>query len=110
MWISRAEYQRLVDAVDRAERRAEDAASALTAEREANRTAERHWADMFMRRMQTYPLPKTAPNQPADTPPLQPASEVPGMDQGAIEATVAAGLEMGVSRQETIRLLKQQAT
>lgn len=107
MWISRGEYKRLLRALARAERRAESYFAALADEREANREAERHWADMLLRAKQTYPLPKK-PTQPVDSPELQSTSEVPGMDPGEIEALVLAGTEYGQTRADVIRFLRNE--
>lgn len=109
MWISRNEYRRLLRALARAERRAESYFAALADEREANREAERHWANMLMRRAGSFPLPpKSVAAQPVDSPELQSTSEVPGMDPGEIEALVLAGTEYGQTRADVIRLLRNE--
>ena len=108
MWISRGEYKRLVRDLARSERRAEAYFTALEAERAANREAERHWADMLLRAKQTYPLPKKPAVQEPPPPDLTPATEVPGMDQGEIDALVLAGAEYGQSRADVIRFLRNE--
>lgn len=110
-WISRAEYDCLLAAIDNAERRAAGAESALAAERAANRESERHWADMFLRRMQTFPLPKKSPaaTTPVEAnPALVPVAEIAGMDEGELEALVATGAAYGVSRADVIRELRRE--
>lgn len=109
MWISRGEYRRLLRAIARAERRAEILFDALTDERTANREAERHWANMLLRAKQTYPLPaKPAMPQLTDSPPLELASEVPGMDPGEVDAVVATGAQYGLDRASVIRTLREE--
>lgn len=111
MWISKGEYQRLVRDRLRAERRADDLFAALTAERAANRTSERHWANMFLRSkaIGAFPQPREEPKTPApELEPANPDTLIPGMDDGEVEAVVATGQSYGVSREETLRLLKQQ--
>lgn len=109
MWISKGEYRRLLRLVRLGERRSEVLFDALMAERASNREAERHWANMLLRAKQTYPLqPKPPSPLPVDGPPLEPASEVPGMDPGEVEALVEAGSQYGVPRADVIRTLKQE--
>lgn len=108
MWVSSLEYSRLLTALDHAEQRAAAAEEALVAERAANREAERHWADMLLRAKQTFPLPKKPMAQSTETPELQPASDVPGMDSGELEALVTTGAQYGVSRADVIRELRKE--
>ena len=105
-WVSSIEYDRLLDALDHANQRAEAAEKALAAERAANRESERWFADMILRKAGSFPQPKPQP-APADTPELVPTGEVPGMDQGEIEAVVAAGAEMGLSRADALATLRR---
>lgn len=82
---------------------------ALTEERTANREAERHWANMLLRAKQTYPLPpKLVPVQTPTEPELISTSEVPGMDEGELEALVVAGAEYGQARADVVRFLRQE--
>lgn len=106
-WLSSAEHDRLLDALDHANQRAEAAEKALAAERAANREAERHFADMILRKAGSYPLPKPQP-APTKSEPEQPASEVPGMDPGELEAIVAVGAERGLSRTDIIASIKRE--
>lgn len=108
MWLSRGEYKRLLRALARAERRADSCFAALADERAGNREAERHFANMLMRRAGTFPLPPKPVAQSADGPELQPASEIPGMDPGEIEALVLAGTEYGQTRADVIRFLRNE--
>lgn len=107
MWVSSADYDRLLAALDRAEQRADNAEAALATERAANREAERHFADMILRKAGSYPLPKPQP-APVDAPEPEPASEVPGMDPGELEAVVAVGAERGLRRADVIATLKRE--
>lgn len=109
MWISKGEYKRLLRALARSEQRADNLFAALAEERTANREAERHWANMLLRAKQTYPLPpKAVPIPSSDEPELQPAGEVPGMDEGELEALIAAGAQYGVDRASVIRTLREE--
>lgn len=105
-WLSGTEYSRLLATLDAAEQRAFNAEAALAAERAANRESERHFADMILRKAGSFPQPKP---QPPSTGEPEPAftSEVPGMDQGEIEAVVAAGLEMGLTRADALSTLRR---
>ena len=106
MWVSSAEYDRLLDALDHANQRAEAAERALAAERAANRESERWFADMILRKAGSFPQPKPQP-APADTPELVPTGEVPGMDTGELAALIAAGADHGVSRADVIATLRR---
>lgn len=115
MWISRAEYDRLLAAVDAAEQRAERAEKALASERDENRYAERWMSNMLLRRAGTYPVPDKAP--PLQGPPapieieqVEGSSEVPGMDQGELDALIATGAGYGHTSDEVIaQLLKERS-
>lgn len=107
MWINSAEYDRLLDALDHANQRAEAAEKALAAERAANRDSERHFADMILRKAGSFPMPKSQPVA-TEVPELVPASEVPGMDLGELEAVVAVGAERGLRRADVIATLKRE--
>lgn len=100
MWLSRAEYDRLVLQV-------ESAQEALALERAENRRAERHWANMFMRRLQTFPLAST--DQSVTTPVTNDFTPPPPeIDPGELEAMIAVGADMGVSKDEVERLLRME--
>lgn len=106
MWISSLEYSRLLSSLDAAEQRAFNAEAALAAERAANRESERWFADMILRKAGSFPMPKKQP-EPVAAPELEPTSEVPGMDRGEIEAVVAAGAEMGLTRADALSTLRR---
>lgn len=106
MWINSREYDRLLAALDSAEQRAVDAEDALATERAANREAERHFADMILRKAGSFPLPKKV-DQP-EIPPEVDTSEVPGMDPGELKALVMVGNEFGRSRADVIRELRRE--
>lgn len=99
MWLPRAEYDRLVTQV-------ESTQEALALERAENRRVERHWANMFLRRMQTFPVPPTPSVAPPVTNDFTPVP--PDLDLGELEAFIAAGAEMGVSADEATRLLRME--
>lgn len=100
MWLPRCEYDRLVKQV-------ESAQAALELERAENRRVERWYGDMFLRRMQTFPVPakETIATPPSTDNFTASAAEI---DEGELEAFVAAGAEMGVPREEAVRLLKME--
>ena len=112
MWVSRAEYTRLLTALDVAETRAYNAEAALAAERAENRRAERWMANMLLRRAGTYPVPDKA--APVQGPPLPVeleqagSSEVPGMDPAELEAVVLAGADYGQTRADVIAFLRRE--
>lgn len=100
MYLPRAEYDRLVSQLETAQ-------EALALERAENRRSERHWANMFMRRLQTFPLASTdasvtTPVTDDFTPPP------PEIDPGELEAMVAVGADMGVPKEEVERLLRME--
>lgn len=108
MWISRGEYQRLSEQLDRAEDRLDEATAALATERAENRRAERHFANMLLRRAGTFPVP------PVEKPPDFSAFEGelesvgPSIDPGELEAHVAEGAVFGLSAEEVEQRLRQQ--
>lgn len=112
-WVSRAEYDRLLAAIDTAERRAADTEAALAAERAENRRTERWMTNMLMRRAGTYPVPAASP--PVQGPPvpveletIDGGSEIPGMDTAELEALVVAGSQYGQNRADVLAFLRRE--
>lgn len=99
MWLNQAEYDRLV-------RQLESAQLALELERAENRRSERHWANMFMRRLQTFPLSPKTEGSTVTTPVTDGMTAVPVVDDGERRALIEAGAEMGVSVEDVDRLLE----
>lgn len=98
-WISKGEYRRLLRQLARAERRADQAESALYAEREHRMADIRHLVSMLLRRANSYPLPTAQPAEPAPVPDTDLYADQP-MDPGEYEALLEAGLAMGLSQQD----------
>lgn len=109
MWLSRTEYTRMAQQLESALALVESAQTDLRIERAENRLAERHWANMFLRRMQTFPLvEKVAPTTTTESAPAAYSTAPPAIDPGELEAMVEAGAAMGVSEAEVKRLLEQE--
>jgi hypothetical protein len=89
MWIRKSDYDWLRHRVDKLE-------TMLDVERAENRRTERHWGDMFLRRMQTFPVPKDQPTveQPA------PIKQVTDTDIAKYEAIKHAAVEAQAGPQE----------
>lgn len=109
MWLSRAEYDRLAQQLESAQSALESAQIELRLERAENRRSERHWANMFLRRMQTFPLvEKAAPASTAESAPTASPTASPAIDPGELEAMIETGAAMGVSEEEVKRLLARE--
>lgn len=106
MWIGKAEYRRLLKQLARAERRYDTVLSALAEEREANRLAERWWANALLRAKQAYPLPDKPDQATTVAVPASSSPQLEPMDQGEYEALLAAGHEYGVGKSDVDRLLR----
>lgn len=107
-WLSRGEYRRLLRQLGRAEQRADQAESALSAERAAFMRDIRHLTSMLLRRAGSYPLPE--PAKPAFVPdPVhwQPAPELP-IDPGEYEALLATAADYGVDKAGVDSLLARE--
>ena len=109
MWISKGEYRRLVRDKLRAERRVDTLIDLLMAERADSRQAERWWANALLRAKGSFPQPAKV-DLPTDAPELVPANQgpVPGMDEGEVDALIAAGAEYGQTRDDVIRFLRRE--
>lgn len=99
MYLPKAEYTRLVNQLETAQ-------TALELERAENRRVERWYGNMFLRRMQTFPVPSATPDPsvtPSVTDNLVPT---PAVDPGERAALIEAGAAMGVSAEDVDRLLE----
>ena len=92
-WISRALYQNVLDQLAVERQRAESACEDLRLERAENRSAERHWSNQFLRKMNSYP------QQPVAKEPAEKSSYVPApkYDPGELAAVVEEAGRLGVS-------------
>lgn len=116
MWISSAEYARLLTAITVAEERATAAENALAAERlHADKRIDqlladqRHVLSMFLRsrQMGAYPLPP-AKDEPQEQPPPPPNGEETLMDQGEYEAIMEIEKARGRTEAEVNAMLVQE--
>lgn len=93
-WISRALYRNVLKQLVAERRRAEGALEDLRLERSENRSAERHWSNQFLRKMNAYPQqpPKGDVEKPATI-----RSFTPPYDPGDLAAVMEEARRLGVS-------------
>lgn len=110
MWISRAEYRRLLRQLDRAEQRADGAATELANERKEHYRMVVHLTNALLRSkaIGAFPMPEKAPAElPGE---LEPAALTLDqlMDPGEIEALVETGAQHGLDRASVLRMLEEE--
>lgn len=100
MWVSRREYQGLLDRIAVAEARATKAEESLELERHENRLAERHWSNQLLRAKQSFPLAEAK-----STPPPPPRTIRPVIDPGELAALEAEAVRRGIDPREAEKVL-----
>lgn len=120
MWLQRKIYERLVSEaalacmVPKLELRAEEAERALIKEREDRISEVRHVLSMFLRRMQTYPLPATADEKAEKYAEQQQRESQPPKltpdQQARLNAAVAWGKQNGFTEEEARESFMAQLT
>lgn len=103
-FISRALYRNVLRQLAAERRRADGARDALELEHRENRRAERHWANMFQRRVGTFPLT----DKPAV--PVEPMEirRPPTYDLGELAALEAEAVRLGYDKESARRLFMQE--
>lgn len=101
MWVSKREYQGLLDRVAAAESRAAQAEESLELERHENRLAERHWSNAILRAKQAYPMAAEKPVEATKPPPRQPV-----IDPGELEALQNEARRLNIDPREAERILR----
>lgn len=93
-WVSKALYQNVLEQLAAERQRAESALEDLRLERAENRSAERHWSNQFLRKMNAYPQQPVAKTDNAEKKPYIPA---PVYDAGELAAVIEEAGRLGVS-------------
>lgn len=102
MWVSKREYQGLLNQLKLAEERADKAEAALELERHENRRAERHWSNSLLRAKQSFPQVEEKP------PPPPPLPRKPEIDPGELAALEAEAIRQGLDPARAREVLLQE--
>lgn len=101
-WVSRLVYISVLRQLAAERRRAERLSDSLELERQANRSAERFWANALLRAKGSPGMAEPA----KPLPPLQPVG--PQYDTGELAALIEAGAELGRSREDVIAFFRKE--